>query len=826
MSSTKAASVALTALMLVHCAPTSAGEEETLGIECSGKCDGIGSNIRSVYRAAGDVDLGDLLSVTSGLASDGLNDALAFDNAAVEVEAPELYAVDPGPDELTLNDLTVLTSGLTERYGDRELTTVVNRARRDHLESSGDIVFAEAAFSVRAGVDPNWRFDAGGLGEGDAAATVGFTANATLESRVIAAFDRELEATTGSILSAAQETRGFVLPRDVQDLRAMKPGESFALSGSGAVGINVGAGVPLLVAQPASAITYQLVLSAALRTRIEGQLDVQLVRLPGGEVVVDVGTSEARSRLARLALSDGWGVSGLTDVNLNLAGFDVDLGRAVDRALQSQLNDKLSLIEASVERSGRRSRVSVARFRFDLDAMGPDAEQALTQALRGDVRLAQALAGQSEPGVVSELDLLRSGVSATSSAGVEILGMRFFRREVEESGTTIVQTPGGARSLMFESLHRDRGWFFSSHGFTRVGLAGLVFDPSNPGRAEGEANLFVEIVEGDEFMERDRMLDHIDAMIVALAGPDALAAIEGPGNALERYVETQCSPSSGPGADCREDVLADPQVVSLRAEGVAALEAASSGLDADQRAMLMAAGALRMTAQATVEPAASLVGPNASVVMGYRLDDRSLGNILLEHSGGDLEEAVYRYLEAIEVDRGDTADRIAQERNEARRTDLSALGIRFEAAAERYESLLAVESSRIDGLGTIGANAIEILVPVDRDRGVQYEEATAQSIARARVRVLTGLFDGLREDSRRIGRHPEAVAAYGLLSLVDEDARDVRLNIDMDLDDRFAQDYDHYRAAGYGPLDVYARGAGVDTIDGGLFSLDALLTVD
>ena len=117
-------------------------------------------------------------------------------------------------------------------------------------------------------------------------------------------------------------------------------------------------------------------------------------------------------------------------------------------------------------------------------------------------------------------------------------------------------------------------------------------------------------------------------------------------------------------------------------------------------------------------------------------------------------------------------------------------------------------------------------MPVDRDRGVLYEEATAQSIARARVQVLTELFDGLYEDGDGLGRYPEQVVAYGLFALVEEDRRDVRFDIEMDLEDRFAQRYDHYRAAGYAPLDVYARGDRVDTIDGGLFSLDALLTVD
>ena len=59
-------------------------------------------------------------------------------------------------------------------------------------------------------------------------------------------------------------------------------------------------------------------------------------------------------------------------------------------------------------------RISVARLRFHLDGDSPvgGRAEALAQALKGDLRLAQALAARGDSGVVAEFDLVRSGASA------------------------------------------------------------------------------------------------------------------------------------------------------------------------------------------------------------------------------------------------------------------------------------------------------------------------------------------------------------------------------------------------------------------------------
>jgi len=158
------------------------------------------------------------------------------------------------------------------------------------------------------------------------------------------------------------------------------------------------------------------VLSAGVRTRLEGTLDVQLVRLDGDAVVVDVGVEQASLKEMRVGLEDGWGVVGLVQKTVELGGRSIDLGQVVDKAFQKQLNAKLNLVEASLEKTQRRSRLSVARLRFSLDQAQGQAgiEKAIAAALRADVRLAQALANARTPGVEVEFELSRSGVSGTS----------------------------------------------------------------------------------------------------------------------------------------------------------------------------------------------------------------------------------------------------------------------------------------------------------------------------------------------------------------------------------------------------------------------------
>ena len=98
---------------------------------------------------------------------------------------------------------------------------------------------------------------------------------------------------------------------------------------------------------------------------------------------------------------DGWGVSGLIELEVELGDHTVNLGRLAESALEERLNRQLNLVSLHAESSHQETRLSVARLRFALDDATDETEQALAQAMRGDVRLAQALAQRGQGGVVA-----------------------------------------------------------------------------------------------------------------------------------------------------------------------------------------------------------------------------------------------------------------------------------------------------------------------------------------------------------------------------------------------------------------------------------------
>lgn len=787
------------------------------------------AGIKDLYEDGKNLDLNDLYSVGAGFATEQINDALSVSPyASVKLRETELYALgEDAAGDLTLGNLDALVTGLAARFGERELTTEVNAVRRDHLRASDDRVYGESAFKVGAGLHD---FTIETMKVGDGAVRLGFDLNAELEARVIRAFPSEATAQIQSPLSAIRASRGFVLPRSVDDLRALKPGELVALRGSGKVGLNLGAGVPFLVASH-GALSYSLVLSAGLRTRLSGDVDVQLVKMNGDELVVDVGVEKATLDWWQVAIEDSWGVTGLIEKVVKLGPVNLDLGKLADKALKKQLNDKLSLVSASVGGEKTTSRLSVARFRFNLSAATPDSivERAIAQALRGDIRLAQALSNRAEPGVVAEFELSRSGASATSHARLDIFGMSFFHEVEEQAGDVVIQTPGGASTIHFASLHKEDGWFFESHGYTRVGLSGLQFDADDPLAVRSDANLFLQVQEGDEYMERDKLLDNLDGMILGLAGPDAFKAFDEPANQVERFVENAC-PNSQAFDPCRETVLQNPDLVALRDGALAALGSKLGHLEPPLADLVMKAGGLRVAAQAAYEPKAQLAGPATSIVMDFRLDSGSLDAIMLERDASDLTAVLQHYMLAQAQNRKVGA--IDAKELKALKSKVDAATGQMEDIWNKQASLYRVAHSAErytlpfePQLGELGPKAIEVRFSVDTQNVPRYEQATASSLAAVRADVATALYDKLLEKAKGIHEHPEQPVTYALLMLAPKDRADVRIDVDFGFEHTWAQSFQHYKSAGYAALDSYARASGAAPIDGGMFDIDQLLIV-
>jgi hypothetical protein len=788
---------------------------EQLDITCQGKCDGLDSVI-DMMRDPSELAIDDLLNASVPVVVDELNDFLSSSRFVdIKLAEPAFHHED---------DIDALVTGLAARYGESELTTEVNRVRAEHLSRSDDTTYAEVAVSIRGELANDWNFAAEGFDE--VTTLLGFNVGTTLEGRVIGAYPFE----PGDPMNNLKALRGFVVPRSMEELGAMKPGEVIAVRGAGRLGLNVGLGVPLLVADPTAFLTYSIALTAALRTQLEGTLDIQLVRLDGSELVLDVGIDRARIKSARLGVEDRWGVQGLLDTEVEIAGIEVDLGRLAEKALQRSLNDQLDLISAHAERSTTKTRASVVRFRFDLAKADPDRlGKALRHAFVGDIRLAQALANRGEPGIRSEFDLLRSGVSTTSSAGIDIFGLRFFKERIEKEGTIVAQTPGGARSLMFDSLHVEGGLFTSSHGFTRVGLAGLSWDAAG-GTPRSEANLFVQVQEGDRGMERDKYVDHLDALIVAVAGADAYAAIDAPANELERFTQSLC-PGARIADACTWDSTQNPELRTRRDAALMEFESAIAGVDGKTFDLLKVAATHKLLAQGTYEVKGNgFIGPGTDVFVDFRLDDATLADLALQHDGEDLAAAIEDILAATDVRRDLPIDELEAERRALRDNvsrELGTIADTFDAFAASYRQLLDAEAATLDTVGELGPRTLEIRFSLDASNRPRYEEAVVRSLAQARSKLATQLFDSLHEQAGEWEPHAEQVVAYGLLALAAEERLDLRLDVDHFLKDTVVAMRKVYRRAGYPEhFSAYARGPANAPIGGGLFDVDALLEAE
>ncbi|RYE88926.1 MAG: hypothetical protein EOO75_12665 [Myxococcales bacterium] len=329
-------------------------------------------------------------------------------------------------------------------------------------------------------------------------------------------------------------------------------------------------------------------------------------------------------------------------------------------------------------------------------------------------------------------------------------------------------------------------------------------------------------------MERDTLLDHLDGVVRSLGGDRAFAALEAKGNELQRTVVQAC-PDSQAFDPCRESVLQDARVMALRRDGLAALEAELGALAAPQKDLVLAAGTLRLTAQATLEPQAALVGPRASIVTDYRLDDAALGAVL-SRTAADFASAARAHLVVARVDRGAAAyasDKTRFDRDFG--AAATALGTVFEKHAVQYRELSDLEGLTLSGhpeLGAMGPRAVEIRFAATQNRP-DYEGATLQSLPQARASVALRMFDELVSAARGGNApHPEQTVAYSLLALTPSARTDVRLRVQLDTKNHAGQDFRHYRAAGYAGFDLYARGAQVAPIDGGLFDVDELIKVD
>ncbi|CAN5911817.1 hypothetical protein BH11MYX4_BH11MYX4_53930 [soil metagenome] len=192
--------------------------------------------------------------------------------------------------------------------------------------------------------------------------------------------------------------------------------------------------------------------------------------------------------------------------------------------------------------SGPSRTASAGKFR-DLDQ--PEVAGALEQALHGDLRYAQALYSRSlqdaKQPVTFDFDMMRASMSSSRSFGADIFGISVYHRvAVEKTGSFAVQTPDGVQSVLWNSFEKSGGWFQMDHGSKLTAISSASLNAGSPDKAINRANLVVQSVVGDKHMDDDVLLDSTDALIVTLAGTEALAPLDKYGSPMQEAVGREC----------------------------------------------------------------------------------------------------------------------------------------------------------------------------------------------------------------------------------------------------------------------------------------------
>lgn len=782
----------LVLLLLVACSPEPATVAPHAGQPALYDAD----DFWYLVRNPSEISSADLLALGTPYLADELEGQLSLENADVDLRDTTIYALrDEANDDPRLENLQRVHAGILARHGRRELTSELADLRTRYLEQNdaGDRYYADASFRLRGRFTEGWGFDVPGLGEDlELRTRVGFNAWATLEARTVRVFDDRVDAHLETPLAAIRESAGFVLPRSVADLRDLKPGESVAIAGQGSLGINLGASAPIFAADPTGGLTWSIAFSASARAQLQGQVDVQIARMEGDELVVDLGISDMYDYGFRVAIEDRWGAAGLVTDRVDLDVGPIELGEIAEKAFEKELNRRLSL-SASLSETNRSSRLSVLRFRFDLSRAGADEEleTALAQLMQADARLAQLLAAQDHPGIVAEFQAHHGGMTRTAYAGVDLLGLRFFQETIEREGEIATRTEDGLEVIIYDALEQGRGWFSAERRFGRVGISSLALGERG---VDGDVNLYLRVDERGAAVSREAILDNLGGGIIALVGPAPLNAIEEYAASLQDAAEAECYPTRhGPRANnanrrpansCFEGLLATPSIQSGLIAAARAFETAldtANVHDEETRALATELAGSWMALHA-VQEVGALFGEDSVHRFEARFDDEALRQLMEVPSSG-LRTALIDYLAEAGMSRhrvySDANERVEDENDAA----LDALERVWERHRQEYLTLAKAEEMELPN-GHVLGDALMVRVPTRGDL-ISYADAMVGSFPQRRAEVAMALVDELVTTGEALdstifldihGVREEEAVTYALASLSDPNHRRIHVH--------------------------------------------------
>lgn len=818
----------LIALLATACADTGASLEAVNTDDCpQGKCDRVSDQVQELYSDMKRISLDDLVSLGAGFATDELNDQLSglsfldiklSETALFGMEARTLFG------QTIVENINELQAGLTVGLGEDAFSTQINGLRVNTLAQRPGAVFAETSFRLGGALSQSWS-----VNHGEWLGSLGFDLSPSLEAIVIAPYQDVTEAVISSPLSALKAARGFILPRDVSDLLSMEAGSSVTLRGEGVVGLNLGLGLPLVATALNQYLNLTAKLSGAARVSMSGDLDIQLVRGEGKTVYLDVGLTEQRVKHLSVAIETGYGVEGLPIPELKIGGLKVDLADVLERAFERHLNDKLSPLDARRSSSQLSGRLSVARFEFDLGNATTSLTQALTQGLRGDIRLAQALAHRGNSGVTRHLELTKDFEIDSKYLGFRLLSMRFFTSSEESRGSVNIGTNGENQEILFAEMERKGGLFFTERGSNWRQTTSTIRRPGQEDHSLNNARLI--ITEHDNFLSKDQINDHLDSLLAYFYGGDAVFEVIGAlADQLSEYADHSCGPRPDSDASGQEKnryeqcLLAlpmDPKVRQL----VDAVYSRSSGLEgrwASQDFSPMFEDAItvgqkvlaaRVGISSIHDPTnVSLSGPSGTLVTQVRFSDQGVRSLMTPDAPERFKKALQEVMALMNLDREDDMDDRVEERADylsGKERRVSDVVETYKAIMKRHQQFTEVAALTWRDGTAVSEEAMLLLVPEDRDAS-----PSLRSIAQLKGDLVGTLYGELIESARWLGEPDTLLVGYALLNMVPPS--EIELMLTGGFEEEHKGGYHNYN------YHVYSRGIG-DLIEAGIFNLEELL---
>ncbi len=810
----------------------------------TGKADGLQFQVKDYFKNTLKLNLADLTDRVAMMATDEVNGLLgSVPFVDIRISDTALFGLNSGlADGSTIGSIDDIADGLTAQYGDQSLVAQLNDTRRRFLSSSNYSLYAESEFNVRT--DSLGAFK---TAVDDFDVQLGFDPSIGLTARTVFAHDSNYDALLTNPLSAARELRGFVLPRDIDDLRNLLPGESINLSGTGVLGFNIGANLPIFSFNPIDYLVLTARFHIGAKVRTSGLIDIQYIRGDGSNLIIDVGLTNAYDRQHKVSFESGYGLEGIPPLlEVSVGSQTFSLGQIAEQLVERRLSRSglLSYGIASVTRNSQ-ERQSIQRFSIDLNQSTRDLDQAIKQVAGGDLRLIQSLADRQNTGVVEMVSFERQITERFKHLGAHLSSMRFFSDSRQRDGKVVVHQNGTVDELLFSELETRSGRFFTDWGFKRMILTNQTW---RNGVYEGAtSNVRLAVSESDSFTDRDQVLDHVDtALLSVIDFETAYGQLTRAFEELQHEVDEHCSKCTDRGdfackrryERCVDDLISDEEVADWRSRLESMTTNAIGQLDSegysslydDRQVMARQLLDLKLHLSSVKELPVALadVTGRTSILSDYRVSQQGLNQLYRNTPPDAFRQRLEEMLTMIVSKRSREYDRKFERALgwlDGKRDLINDMVDIYSTARQRYIDL--DDASRINVAGRsigdgafvitqgtgadendadptmlsiaeqkaiLSANMVETLV----DRGQQL------NLVQALIRLVTlGLADPRSFESHHL-------ITYTLVSLIEPEHREWLMSLD-------------FEEPAFADIRLYSRGLAEDgLIEVGTFDLDDL----